>query len=122
MSLGEYTVVKAAKNLSKEVSAGTIGTIVLVYSKENRGKEILFGYEVEFFDRNNNTIVFPSGDITMTVEPDDIENFQMSESERKDWWKQFNFSSENSSEDKDKSQEELKKDESVSDDPFAKFR
>ncbi|MDR0298481.1 MAG: DUF4926 domain-containing protein [Streptococcaceae bacterium] len=62
----ENDMVIAKKALAKEIPAGTKGCIMLVYMKPA-------GYEVEFFDEDNNTIVFPNGDITLGVGLDDID-------------------------------------------------
>jgi hypothetical protein len=57
----EHEVVKAKRNLSVEVSKGTIGTIVMVYDGS------VNDYEVEFFDEQGNHITL------LTVNAIDLE-------------------------------------------------
>lgn len=58
--LKEYAVVTATKDLSKVVKRGCVGTIVMIYDDPS------LAYEVEFFDKDGDTIEL------LTVEPNDI--------------------------------------------------
>lgn len=57
----EYDIVVAKKKLSNQISEGSIGTIVMIYTLPHEA------YEVEFFDRNKESIE------TITVKKEDIE-------------------------------------------------
>jgi hypothetical protein len=57
-----HETIKANKNMSSIIKKGCKGTIVFVYKEPN----LPLAYEVEFFDKNNNTL-----DI-LTVKPSDI--------------------------------------------------
>ena len=58
--LKEYAVVTATKDLSEGVKRGCVGTVVMIYDDPS------LAYEVEFFDKNGDTIEL------LTVEPNDI--------------------------------------------------
>ncbi|MBN2878403.1 MAG: DUF4926 domain-containing protein [Clostridia bacterium] len=46
----EYDVIHAKRRISKNVKRGTVGTILLILSNENKV------YEVEFLDKAGNTL------------------------------------------------------------------
>ena len=67
MKFYDYDIVKAARDIREDVPKGTEGTIVMIYYSDNyRGNEHE-GYEVEFFDENDDTID------CVTVNAEDIE-------------------------------------------------
>lgn len=56
MKFYEPDSVRAIRDIREDIPKGTEGTVVLVYYSDNyRGNEHI-GYEVEFFDENNDTI------------------------------------------------------------------
>ncbi|MCW2481073.1 DUF4926 domain-containing protein [Candidatus Symbiopectobacterium sp. NZEC135] len=60
----EYDGIKATRDLSDRVLKGCVGAVVMIY------QEPTLGYEVEFFDKEGDTLE------VLTVYPDDIESLR----------------------------------------------